>query len=73
MINMLLRSVETGERLEMIYISNKGEISQRVIRLEKVIGESFRAYCYSRKQIRTFKISNILSIVPIKKQYRRGA
>ncbi|MCI1745118.1 MAG: hypothetical protein LKI07_12730 [Heyndrickxia oleronia] len=72
MKGLLLRAVETHEKLEMIYLSNKGEISQRVIRVEKVGDQSFRAYCYTRKQVRTFKLNNILSIAPLK-MHRRGA
>ena len=59
MKGLLLRVVESHEMLEMIYLSNKGEITQRVIRVEKVGDQSFRAYCYKRKQVRTFKLSNI--------------
>ncbi|NYV66194.1 hypothetical protein HYI36_13055 [Bacillus sp. Gen3] len=72
MNGLLLRAVETHEKLEMIYLSNKGEITQRIIRVEKVGDQSLRAYCYSRKQVRTFKLSNILSIALLK-MHRRGA
>jgi len=72
MKRLLLNAAETSEKLEMIYISNKGEITQRVIKVEKVGEEYFRAYCYTRKQVRTFNMSNILSIGPLRK-YRRGA
>lgn len=72
MKGLLLRAIETQEKLEMIYLSNKGEITQRVICVEKVGDQSFRAYCYTRKQVRTFKLSNILSIAPFK-MHRRGA
>ena len=72
MKGLLLRAVDSHEKLEMIYQSNKGEISQRVISVKKVGEQSFRAYCYIRKQVRTFTISNILSIAPLK-MHRRGA
>ena len=72
MKGLLLRAVESHEKLEMIYLSNKGEITQRIIQVEKVGDQSFRAYCYSRKQVRTFKLINILSIAPLK-MHRRGA
>ncbi|MGE6260459.1 hypothetical protein ACQKCU_21670 [Heyndrickxia sporothermodurans] len=72
MKGLLLRSAESGDRLEMIYLSAKGEISQRIIRVERVGEESFSAYCYTRRQIRTFKISNILSMGSLK-HHRRGA
>jgi predicted DNA-binding transcriptional regulator YafY len=62
MKSLLLNAAETGERLEMIYMSNKSEISQRIIKILAVTDDSFKAYCYTRKQFRTFTMSNVLSI-----------
>lgn len=73
MKGLLIRSIETGEKLEMIYQSNKGDLTQRVIKVEKVGEDSFRAYCFTRKKVRTFKLSNILSIAPTRKRYSQGA
>ncbi|MBL5767738.1 hypothetical protein [Heyndrickxia sporothermodurans] len=72
MKGLLLKSASTGENLEMIYLSNKGEITQRIIKVEKVGEESFKEYCYKRRQSRTFKLSNVLSIAPLK-HHKRGA
>ncbi|MED5102422.1 hypothetical protein P9858_20030 [Niallia circulans] len=72
MKGLLKRAVMNGEVLEMIYLNTKGEISQRRIKVIKLNDESFSAYCFTRKQQRTFKISNILSIGPVRK-VRRGA
>lgn len=72
MKGLLKRAVMNGEVLEMIYLNTKGEISQRRIKVIKLNEESFSAYCFTRKQQRTFKISNILSVGPIRK-VRRGA
>lgn len=69
---LLKRAVANGEVLEMIYLNCKGEISQRRIKITKLNEESFSAYCFTRKQQRTFKISNILSVGPVRK-VRRGA
>jgi predicted DNA-binding transcriptional regulator YafY len=73
MKGLLLRTLEKGEFLEMIYQSDKGILSQRVIKIEKLNGEYLIAFCYIRKQMRKFKLSNILSIAPIKSKYRKGA
>ncbi|AYV67070.1 hypothetical protein C2I06_09385 [Niallia circulans] len=72
MKGLLKRAVESKEVLEMIYQNNKGEFSQRRIQVIKMSEESFSAYCFTRKQQRTFKISNILSVGPVRK-VRRGA
>jgi len=72
MNGLLKRAVESNEVLEMIYQNNKGEFSQRRIQVLKLNDESFSAYCFTRKQQRTFKITSVLSIGPARK-VRRGA
>lgn len=72
MRSLLLKAATSGLLLEMIYLDCKGNLSQRRIRVLSLNEESFRAYCYTRKQQRTFKVSNILSVGPVK-NIRRGA
>jgi predicted DNA-binding transcriptional regulator YafY len=72
MNGLLKRAAESGDTYEMIYMSDKNDISQRTIQVIDVSGGRFRAYCYLRKTQRIFKISNVLSMGPIKK-YERGA
>ncbi|WP_102274119.1 hypothetical protein [Cytobacillus massiliigabonensis] len=72
MRSLLLKAAARGELLEMIYLDCKGNISQRRIKVLLVKEESFQAHCYIRKQQRTFKISNILSVGPVR-SIRRGA
>ncbi|MCM3324221.1 WYL domain-containing protein [Cytobacillus kochii] len=72
MKGLLIRGVNNKEELEMIYLDNKGDISQRRIKILSVYEDYFRAYCFSKQQQRTFKVSNVLSIGPVRK-VRRGA
>ena len=72
MRSLLLKAVVSGVILEMIYLDCKGNISQRRVRVLSVKEESFRAYCYTRKQQRTFKLANILSVGPVRNM-KRGA
>jgi predicted DNA-binding transcriptional regulator YafY len=72
MNGLFKRALETGQILEMIYMSDKGEISQRKIRVITITPGIVRAYCFMRKQQRSFKISNILSIGPIR-EINKGA
>jgi predicted DNA-binding transcriptional regulator YafY len=73
-MNVLLnRALQTGEVLEMIYMSEKGEISQRRIRVLSISFGSIRAFCMLRHKQRVFKFANILSIGPAQPKYRRGA
>lgn len=73
MNGLLERALESGEVLEMIYLSEKSEISQRRISVVDVSPGIIKAYCFLRKKQRSFKRSNILSIGPVKKKYERGA
>lgn len=52
-------------QLEMIYMTNEGTISQRRIKIIRVNKEVLQAYCYLRGANRTFRIENILALVPI--------
>jgi predicted DNA-binding transcriptional regulator YafY len=72
MRGLLLRAAANEALLEMIYQDDKGIISQRKIKVLTVSEDSFRAFCYSRKQQRTFKYSNVLSIGPVR-NIQKGA
>ncbi|MFE8700454.1 hypothetical protein ACFYKX_07505 [Cytobacillus sp. FJAT-54145] len=69
MVNGLLeRSLRENIVLEMIYLSNQNQITQRRIIVRENKDSSFRAFCYLRKQTRIFKKENILSISQSKYQ-----
>lgn len=61
----LIKSMNYHEILDMVYIANDGEISQRRIRVFEVSSESFRAYCFFRGSNRTFNINNVLALIPV--------
>jgi predicted DNA-binding transcriptional regulator YafY len=64
MDGLLLRSIEENIPLEIIYLSQDQQISQRKLIVKEVNDEYIRAYCMLRKQIRTFRRENILSLMP---------
>lgn len=70
MKTLLLNAAKSGERLEMIYLSEKNIITHRIITVRRIGEEHFQAYCYTKRQIRTFKIKNVLSIVPLRSRKR---
>jgi predicted DNA-binding transcriptional regulator YafY len=73
-MNVLLkRALETGDVLEMIYLSEKGELSQRRIKVLDISAGSIRAFCMLRNRQRIFKLANILSIGQIRPKYQKGA
>lgn len=64
MEGLLIRSIEQHMPLEMIYLADNQEITQRTLIIKEVTDEYIKAYCLLRKQVRTFKRDNILSIMP---------
>lgn len=64
MEGLLYRSIEEHIPLEMIYLSENQQLSQRKLIVKEVNDEYIRAYCLLRKQVRTFRRENILSIMP---------
>jgi predicted DNA-binding transcriptional regulator YafY len=66
----LIKSMERNHVLDMMYMAKDGAISKRRIKVIQVGEVSFRAYCYLRKSNRTFKIDNILALVPVTSRER---
>ncbi|MGD7046244.1 transcriptional regulator [Jeotgalibacillus proteolyticus] len=60
-----LRAMEQNLVVEMIYLSDRNEISHRKIKILQLNEYSMVAYCYLRKTRRTFSYRNILSSVPL--------
>lgn len=61
----LINSMKYSEPLDMIYIANNGVISKRRVKVIQIEEGIFQAYCYLRKSTRTFKIDNVLALVPV--------
>jgi predicted DNA-binding transcriptional regulator YafY len=66
MFGILKNSAESNIPVEMVYMSEKGVISQRVINVYNVNQSHIKALCHTKKQVRIFKIDNILSVLPYK-------
>ncbi|SDN90316.1 hypothetical protein [Alkalicoccus daliensis] len=66
MKGILDRAVEKGEKVQVIYLSGEGELTQRWVTVWKVTEKHLVCYCHYRKQKRTLTLSNILSAVPEK-------
>ena len=66
MNGLMERAVISKQRLEMVYISSKGDMSQRMVRVLEVREDTILAFCLARRKVRTFKRENILSLFPPK-------
>ncbi|GIN93144.1 hypothetical protein J22TS1_41950 [Siminovitchia terrae] len=62
MKSLLKSAVESKQTLEMIYMSSN-------IKVIAVTETTIKAYCYTKRQFRTFVMENVLSVGPIR---RRG-
>lgn len=67
MTGFLTNSKERKEKIMIYYMDSKGKVSQRIIRVVGMNEEKVLAYCYYRKQVRSFKLENILSCGQVKR------
>lgn len=65
MKNQLLKAMQRNQLVDMMYISKSGEITKRRIKVTKIVDDSFSAYCFTRHAKRTFKIENVLAVMPV--------
>jgi predicted DNA-binding transcriptional regulator YafY len=60
--------------VSLIYQDSDGAISQRVVQVTELTGEGIRAYCYTRREPRTFRADRILAAsLQVPRQYGRAA
>lgn len=64
MNQLFLRSINEHIPVEVIYLSEDQKFSQRKLIVKEINDDYILAYCLLRKQMRLFKIDNILSIMP---------
>jgi len=51
-----------------MYISKSGEVTKQRIKVLKLYGESFQAYCFLRNTKRTFLIDSVLALIPVERK-----
>jgi len=71
MKEQLVKVMQRNQIVNMMYASKSGEITKRRVKLIKVIGDSFQAYCFTRQAKRTFTINNVLAVVPVIQRERK--
>lgn len=67
----ILKAFKYQQLVDMMYMANDGSISKRRIKILKVSGDSFQAYCFLRHKKRTFKMDNVLSLMPATQKERQ--
>ncbi|KIV55073.1 hypothetical protein AM501_03460 [Aneurinibacillus migulanus] len=54
-----------GQTVEIIYLNQNGELSQRKMRLLSMRDGKIRAYCFKRRATRYFSVGNVLAMRPV--------
>ncbi|MED3801066.1 transcriptional regulator [Lysinibacillus xylanilyticus] len=63
MKKQLIKAMQRNQLLNLMYMAKDGQVSKRRIKIIKVVGDSFQAYCFNRLAKRTFMIDS--AVVPI--------
>jgi len=61
MNGLLLTSKKEKLPIELMYLSKQGDISHRLVIVREIQKDYIKAYCFYKKQPRTFKRANILA------------
>lgn len=70
MRKQLKKALMYGLLLDLIYMAEDGSISKRRVKVLQVGDDSFKGYCFLRGAKRTFKIDNVLALVPAVRKER---
>ncbi len=57
-----------GRTADIIYQDKAGKFTKRTIRIERIDGELIRAFCYTARGPRIFRIDNVLAALPTNKR-----
>lgn len=66
----LQKAMKNRETIFIMYMAKDHVITKRRVKVLKLSGDTFTAYCFTRRAKRTFRIQNVLAVAPIK-QYER--
>lgn len=66
MTGLLKRSLENKEKIQIMYLDRKGELTQRYVTVVKINQTHVVCYCHYKKQRRMFRLKNILAASPFR-------
>lgn len=70
MKEQLIKAMQRNQLVDMMYVSKRGEITQRRVKIIKLVGDSFQSFCFVKYAKRTFNIDNVLAVVPVRHKER---
>ncbi len=70
MKEQLIKAMQHNQLVDLMYISQTGEITKRRVKLIKIVGDRFQAFCFTKHAKRTFITDNVLAVMPILRKER---
>lgn len=70
MKEQLIKAMQHNQLVDLMYISQTGEITKRRVKLIKIVGDRFQAFCFSKHAKRTFITDNVLAVMPVLRKER---
>lgn len=70
MRDQLVKAMKRNQIVNMMYMAKDGTVSKRRIKIIKVAGDTFHAYCFTKRAKRTFLIGSILAVTPVIRKER---
>ncbi|MGE7676096.1 transcriptional regulator [Lysinibacillus sp. NPDC094403] len=64
MREQLIKAMQRKQLVNMMYVAKDGSVTKRRVKVIKIVGDSFQAFCFTRHAKRTFLISNVLAAIP---------
>ncbi len=61
----LIKCCRCSRLIRVMYMDDSGSVTKRTVRVLKINSSIFTAFCYLRGAKRTFKINNMLAVVPV--------
>ena len=65
LIERLIKAMNRNQLVTIMYISKTGEITKRRIKILNISKDTFKAYCFTKQAHRTFKIDQVLAMLPV--------
>lgn len=65
MKEQLIRAMQYRQLVTIMYMSKSDEITKRRVKVLKISGDKFQAYCFLKRAKRTFIIDNVLAVLPV--------
>lgn len=70
MKEQLVKAMQYHQLVIIMYLSKSGEITKRRVKLIKISGDKFQAFCFMKHAKRTFIIDNVLAVLPVTRKER---